>query len=117
MRKLPLQFSCNVSICTSTVRRNDVNCELSRTTNSCVCYRLFVRSRDTSSKAAAIHERLHDELGVEGRFRLAMQMSELAREFAKAGIRERNPALDEHDVVRQLAAEFYGVTYDANGRR
>jgi len=68
-----------------------------------------VRSRDTSERAAAIQERLHDGLGVEGRFRLAMQMSELAREFAKAGLRQRYPTLNDDEIVRQLAAEFYGV--------
>ena len=39
-----------------------------------------------------------------------MQMSELAREFAKAGLRERSPALDDAEVVRQLAAELYGIS-------
>jgi hypothetical protein len=37
-----------------------------------------MRSRDTSAKAAAIQEKLHDALGPEGRFELAMRMSELA---------------------------------------
>lgn len=68
-----------------------------------------MRSRDTSVKAAAIQERLHDALGVEGRFQLAMQMSELAREFAKAGLRNRRPDLEEREVARQLTAEFYGI--------
>lgn len=64
--------------------------------------------RDTSAKAAAIQERLHDALGPEGRFRLAMQMSELAREFAKAGVRERHPDYTDAEILRELARLFYG---------
>ena len=66
-------------------------------------------ARDTSPKAAAIQDRLHDALGPEGRFRLAMKMSELAREFAKAGVRDRNPDLADDQVARELATIFYGV--------
>lgn len=74
------------------------------------CYgaALEMRARDTSAKAAAIQERLHDELGPEGRFRLAMSMSELAREFARAGVRERHPGFTEEEVSRELARLFYG---------
>jgi hypothetical protein len=66
-------------------------------------------ARDTSAKAAAIQDRLHDALGPEGRFRLAMKMSELAREFAKAGVRDRNPDLGDDQVARELTTIFYGV--------
>jgi hypothetical protein len=67
-----------------------------------------MHSRDTSAKAAAIQERLHDALGPEGRFELAMRMSELAREFAKAGVRERHPDFTEREVLRELARFLYG---------
>ena len=76
-----------------------------------------MHTRDTSAKAAAIQERLHDDLGPEGRFLLAMRMSELAREFAKAGVRERNPDLTEGEVVRELARLFYGRANDRDERR
>jgi hypothetical protein len=66
-------------------------------------------ARDTSAKAAAIQDRLHDALGPEGRFRLAMKMSDLAREFAKAGVRDRSPGLADDQVARELATIFYGV--------
>lgn len=66
-------------------------------------------ARDTSVKAAAIQDRLHDALGPEGRFRLALKMSELAREFAKAGVRDRRPGLPDEQVARELATIFYGV--------
>lgn len=71
-----------------------------------------MRALDTSEKAAAIQERLHDELGPEGRFRLAMRMSDLAREFAKAGVRERNPDLTEREILRELALFLYGRAKD-----
>lgn len=67
-----------------------------------------MRARDTSPRAAAIQDELHDRLGPSGRFELAMRMSELAREFAKAGVRAQNPALTEAEVLRELARLFYG---------
>jgi hypothetical protein len=69
-----------------------------------------MRARDTSAKAAAIQEKLHDALGPEGRFQLALRMSELAREFAKAGVRERHPHFTANEVDRELARLFYGYT-------
>jgi hypothetical protein len=65
-------------------------------------------TRDTSAKAAAIQDKLHDALGPEGRLRLAMKMSDLAREFAKAGVRDRHPELADHEVLQELASIFYG---------
>lgn len=67
-------------------------------------------ARDTSAKAAEIQEQLHDKMGPEGRFQLAMRMSNLAREFAKAGVRDRHPAFTEDEVVQELARIFYGHT-------
>jgi hypothetical protein len=67
-----------------------------------------MRARDTSAKAAAIQDQLHDALGLEGRLRLAMRMSDLAREFAKAGVRDRHPHLADDEVLRELATIFYG---------
>ncbi|HET8798744.1 MAG TPA: hypothetical protein VFO89_13710 [Thermoanaerobaculia bacterium] len=69
-----------------------------------------MRARDTSAKAAAIQERLHDALGPEGRFELALRMSQLAREFAKAGVREKNPDMTEEEVSQELARLLYGRT-------
>ena len=68
-----------------------------------------MRSRDTSERAAAVQERLHDALGVEGRFQLAMQMSQLAREFAIAGLRSRFPEISEGELAERLIAELYGT--------
>jgi hypothetical protein len=67
-----------------------------------------MRSRDTSEKAAAIHDRVLDALGPEGRFELAMQMSELAREFALAGLRDQHPDWTDAQLRRELVRLFYG---------
>ncbi len=69
---------------------------------------IFMRARDTSERAAAIQEDLHTRLGPEGRAKLAMQMSDLAHEFAKAGLRAQRPELAETELVRELARVLYG---------
>lgn len=67
-----------------------------------------MRALDTSAKAAAIQRRLHQALGPEGRFVLAMNLSELAREFARAGLRERHAGLSEEELLRELMRRFHG---------
>jgi hypothetical protein len=68
-----------------------------------------MRARDTSEEAARIQDELHEMLGPEGRFELAMRMSELAREFAVAGLREGRPELSESEVRRELVGVLYGI--------
>ena len=70
-----------------------------------------MRARDTSEKAAAIQDRLHEAIGPEGRFLLAMRLSALAREFAIAGVRERHPEYTEAEVLRELGRELYGKSF------
>ncbi|HVT43818.1 MAG TPA: hypothetical protein VMT00_05460 [Thermoanaerobaculia bacterium] len=67
-----------------------------------------MRARDTTETAAEIQEELHRKLGPGGRVELAMRMSELAHEFAKSGVRNRNPALSDSQVMRELARVLYG---------
>lgn len=67
-----------------------------------------MRPRDTSEKAAAIQEELLDRLGPGGRVELAMRMSNLAREFARAGLRAQRPGLSEAELNRELVRMFYG---------
>jgi hypothetical protein len=67
-----------------------------------------MRPRDTSAAAAAIQDEAHTRLGPAGRFRLAMQMSELAHEFAKAGVRQAHPEYTEQQVMRELVRILYG---------
>lgn len=67
-----------------------------------------MRALDTPAEAAAIQHRLQQALGTEGRFALALNMSELAREFAKAGLRRRRPECAEEDLLRELTNELHG---------
>jgi hypothetical protein len=69
-----------------------------------------MRALDTTARAAAVQAELHKALGVEGRVRMAMEMSDLAREFALAGVRTRHPGLSEAEVSAQLIRELYGAT-------
>lgn len=71
-----------------------------------------MRAIDTSAEAAATQHRLHQALGPEGRFALALSMSELAREFAKAGLRNRHPEYAGDELLRELTNELHGRTVD-----
>jgi hypothetical protein len=65
---------------------------------------------DTTPEAAAVQTEIHRRLGATGRFRLAVEMSETVRSFARAGIRFRHPELDEAGVNAALMQQLYGVT-------
>ncbi|MEO7647859.1 MAG: hypothetical protein ABIV11_06435 [Gemmatimonadaceae bacterium] len=67
-----------------------------------------MRALDTSAEAATRQHRLHQALGTEARFALAMSMSELAQEFAKAGLRNRHPEYAEAELLRELTNELHG---------
>lgn len=66
------------------------------------------RALDTSVEAAEMQHRLHQELGTEARVALAMSASELAREFAKAGLRDRHPEYTEEELLRELTNKLHG---------
>lgn len=72
--------------------------------------RVYMLLLDTTPDAAAVQTEIHRRLGAEGRLRLAGQMSEVARSFAKAGIIARHPGLDEAGVAAELIRQLYGVT-------
>jgi hypothetical protein len=67
-----------------------------------------MRALDTSERAAALQDELLDRLGPGGRIQLAMRMSDLAREFAIAGLRSKWPMADETELRRELVRELYG---------
>jgi hypothetical protein len=67
-----------------------------------------MRSRDTSAKAEALQDEIHRSLGPEGRFQLALRLSLLAREFAKAGLREKHPEYTEDQLNRELVSALFG---------
>jgi hypothetical protein len=57
---------------------------------------------DTTAEAAAFQTEVHRRIGASGRFRVAVEMSELARNLAVAGLRARRPALNEIELRREL---------------
>ena len=64
---------------------------------------------NTTAEAAAIQTEVHRRLGTVARFRAAVEMSELARELAAAGLRARRPDLNEVELRRELVRQLYGV--------
>ena len=64
-------------------------------------------TRDTSKRAAAVQSELQARLGPERRFRLAMEISEFAREFAKARLRAEHPEFSDAEVLRALTVQMH----------
>ena len=62
---------------------------------------------DTTPEAARLHEQAYRELGNDGRFRIALELSDLTHTFAVAGIRLRHPEWSDEDAGH-LAAVLYG---------
>jgi hypothetical protein len=67
-----------------------------------------MRARDTTEKAAAIDAAANRALGPEGRFLQALELSDLLREMAKAGLRARHPEYTEEEILRALTVQMYG---------
>ena len=65
--------------------------------------------RDTSAEAAGAQLDAQRALGAAGRFRVAVEMSELTRELACAGLRARRPDLAPNELRRELVRLLYGV--------
>lgn len=64
--------------------------------------------RDTSPAAAELQLQIHQSFTREQRLDLAIEMSEFARELAKAGLRARRPELSEAELDGELLRQFYG---------
>ena len=73
-----------------------------------------MQALDPSPEAAEIQERIHRELGPAGRLKLAIELSEVARSFTIAGIRQLHPEYSEQDAIRALAEQLYGRPERAN---
>lgn len=63
---------------------------------------------DTSAEAAQLHEESYRQLGLAGRLRIALELSDLTHAMAVAGIRRRHPELSDEDARRKLAEMLYG---------
>jgi Rv0078B-related antitoxin len=67
-----------------------------------------MKSRDTSSAAAAIALELNRAAGPAERFRQALELSDTLYEMARAGIRARHPEYSEAEVGRALIVQLHG---------
>ncbi len=62
---------------------------------------------DTTAEAARLHEQSYREIGMAGRFRIALELSDLTHAFAVAGIRSRHPGWSDEVARRHLAEILY----------
>ncbi|HYC88942.1 MAG TPA: hypothetical protein VEO54_07005 [Thermoanaerobaculia bacterium] len=65
-------------------------------------------SLDTTPDAALLHEQSYRELGMAGRLRIAMELSDFTHALAVAGIRRRTPNCSEEEARHRLAEVLYG---------
>jgi len=63
---------------------------------------------DTSPAVTEAQNQLYREIGESGRARIAAEMSDMLRELAIAGVRQRHPEFDEERVTAEVLAVFYG---------
>ena len=57
---------------------------------------------DTSSSAEAIQAQVQQQLSREARLLLAFEMSDFARELARAGVRRAHPEWTNEQITREL---------------
>lgn len=62
---------------------------------------------DTTAAAALLHEQAYREIGMAGRLKIALELSDLTHAFAVAGIRRRHPEWSDEDARRHLAEVLY----------
>jgi hypothetical protein len=70
---------------------------------------------DTTPAAAKLHEEAQRRLGLAGRLRVALELSDLTHSFAVAGIRRSDPTLTEEQARIKLAERLYGRTRASYG--
>jgi hypothetical protein len=63
---------------------------------------------DTTDSAARVQLDAQRRLGLAGRFRVTVEMSEFTRELAQAGLRARRPHLGERELRLELLRQLYG---------
>jgi len=68
---------------------------------------------DTAAEAASVQMQAQLRLGIAGRFRTAVEMSELTRKLARAGLHERRPELDDRELDQELLRQLYGFKAEA----
>ncbi|HYR28343.1 MAG TPA: hypothetical protein VEU30_07750 [Thermoanaerobaculia bacterium] len=65
---------------------------------------------DTTPQAAAMQLQLYRSVGPSERVRIAVELSEAARETALAGIRRRHPEYTDREIRRSFVALVYGIS-------
>lgn len=63
---------------------------------------------DTAPAAAAVHQQAYRTQTAGGRLKIALELSDLTRAFAIAGIRKRNPDITSDEAHRKLANFLFG---------
>lgn len=64
---------------------------------------------DTTSDAWSRQQAALADLGPEGRYRVALELSEAVRAIQLAGIRARHPDWDHRRIVRHLVERQFGI--------
>ena len=73
---------------------------------------LMMRLADTSGRAAGLAAEMNRSLGPERRFEQALELSDLLRQFAVAGLKSRHPDYSDDEIARALTLQFYGDALD-----
>jgi len=66
-------------------------------------------ARDTTPDAAAVQETAYRNAGPAGRLRIAMELSDLVRALAAAGVRKQHPEYTEAEVTEALIWQIYKI--------
>ena len=69
-------------------------------------------ARDTTPDAAAVQEAAYRSAGPAGRLRIAMELSDLVRALAAAGVRKQHPEYTEAEVTEALIWQIYRLRPD-----
>jgi len=69
---------------------------------------LRMRPTDTSEKVAALAAELNRSFGPERRLAQALDLTDLLRQLARAGLKSRHPEYSDEEVARALTLQFYG---------
>lgn len=71
-------------------------------------------SLDTDAASASLHEASYRELGLSGRFKIALELSDLTHALAMSNMRRHHPEWSDEDAYRRLA-ELYGSAQGSAG--
>lgn len=67
-----------------------------------------VRPHDTTAEVETLHEESYRQLGISGRLRIALELSDFTHSLAVAGIKRRHPSCSDEEARRRLAQSLYG---------